>query len=146
MTPPVVPRPWLPVLLVGSLGALDLLTGLAMLAAPEAFATASGLPVGVPGITQGYGQRIALFGLVYLFLARMIIRGEPKARGWLFLPFFDEALNVLLDMQLLASGALPAAALMPMLAVHTFFALGFAGVLLLDRLAAQTQNVETRPR
>lgn len=130
-----LPRPWLPVLLVGALGAIDLLTGLTMMTAPEAFSTASGLPVGVPAITQGYGQRIALFGLVYLLLAVRILKGNDQAKRWLVLPFLDEALNTILDVQILASGSLPAEAVMPMLGVHTFFALGFAGVLLLDRLA-----------
>ncbi|MNR82407.1 hypothetical protein D3C72_131650 [compost metagenome] len=139
MSSPSAPLPWLPALLVGALGAVDLLTGLAMMVAPEGFAMASGLPVGVPGITQGYGQRIALFGLVYLLLAVRMHQGDAQAKRWLVLPFMDEALNVILNVQLLATGALPAAALMPMLGVHTFFAMGLAGVLLLGKLA-QRQN------
>jgi|GEM_PF-4549936 len=135
MSSPSAPLPWLPALLVGALGAVDLLTGLAMMVTPEGFATASGLPVGVPGITQGYGQRIALFGLVYLLLAVRMQKGDANAKRWLVLPFLDETLNVILDVQLLATGALPAAALMPMLGVHTFFAMGLAGVLLLDKLS-----------
>ncbi|MNU04103.1 hypothetical protein D3C72_2483820 [compost metagenome] len=62
-------------------------------------------------------------------------QGDTQAKRWLILPFMDEALNAILDAQLLATGALPAAALMPMLGVHTFFAMGLAGVLLLDKLS-----------
>lgn len=130
-----MPRPWLPVLLVGALGAIDLVTGLTMMTAPEFFAKAAAMPLGEPGITQGYGQRIALFGLVYLAIATQILKGNDHAKRWLVLPFLDEALNAILDVQLLATGSLPAAALLPMLGVHTFFAMGFAGVLLLERLA-----------
>src|SRR5690606_20965976 len=64
-----------------------------------------------------------------------VLKGNDQAKRWLVLPFLDEALNAVLDVQFLASGSLPAAALLPMLGVHTFFAMGFAGVLLLERLA-----------
>lgn len=118
------PRSWLAFLLVGALGFLDLLTGLGMLLAPESFSAQSGLPVGVPSITQGYGQRIALLGGVYLTLAWRLYRRNIRARRWLILPLVDETWNTLLDIQLLVTGGLPAAALQPMIALHAFFALG----------------------
>ncbi len=132
------PRPWFPLLLVGALGALDLLTGLGMLTAPEAFATRSGLPLGIPGITQGYGQRIALFGLVYLFITWKLYRGDSAAKRWLILPLLDESWNTLLDVQLYLNGGLPAAALTPMIGFHACFAAALlAASLHLNRKAPQ---------
>ncbi len=135
-------RPWLPLLIVGTLGSLDLLTGLGMLTSPETFATRSGLPLGVPGITQGYGQRIALFGLVYLVLAWKLYRGEPTAKRWLLLPLADEAWNTLLDVQLYVTGGLPAAALAPMIGFHAVFAVALAATAVVEWLLANRQAIQ----
>lgn len=135
MKPETSPRPWFPLLLVGALGALDLLTGLGMLGSPEAFSASSGLPVGIPGITQGYGQRIALLGLLYLFLAYRLYHGDAQAKRWLILPLLDEAWNTALDVQLYLSGGLPPAALEPMIAFHATFTVLLAAALLLGRKA-----------
>lgn len=81
-----------------------------MFVSPGEFASAAGLPEGVPAIIRGYGERIVLLGAVYLVIAWSIGKGIRGSEKWAILPLIDELWNTASDSYEWLTGGLPAEA------------------------------------
>lgn len=126
---------------VGLLALSDLGAGLGMYLAPEGFSQTSGLPLGVPALMQGYGQRILLLGGLYAWLAVQLFQTRPTSASWLWLPCVDEAWNAFFDAYAWKVGTLPAHAVAPMAWAH-----GLLAVLLFVSLVALRSALKARPQ
>lgn len=102
-----------------ALAVTDLWVGALMFLAPAWFGQVAGFPVTDVPVMRGYGERIILLGLVYLWLLHT--RGQAGRLRWL--PLLDEALNTCGDAYDLLTGSISAAVVGPMLALHAAFAL-----------------------
>ena len=100
----------------------DAVVGIAMFLSPPGFGAVTEFPVRDIPVMRGYGERIALLSLVYLW-----ILWHPTAAGWLvWVPLLDEGVNTLADAYEFITASLPADVVGPMLAVHALFTLFLA--------------------
>jgi hypothetical protein len=100
--------------------AIDLFSGLLMFVSPTWFGALANFPVKDAPVMRGYGERIALLALVYIWLAQ---HQHPTRAAWLiWLPALDEWVNTLADAFELLSGGMPASVVGPMLATHAILA------------------------
>jgi len=110
---------------------VDLATGLLMFVSPPLFGALGNVPVQDVPMMRGYGERILLLGLVYLWL----LFNLDRAGGLRWIPIVDEGLNAGQDAYELAVGSMAPEVVAPMLVVHTAFAalLAAGAVRLTDR-------------
>jgi len=100
--------------------AVNLFTGLLMFISPALFGTLADFPVKDAPVMRGYGERIVLLALVYIWLVR---HPNPTRAGWLiWIPSVDEWVNTLADAYELLNRAMPIAVVGPMLATHAVLA------------------------
>lgn len=99
---------------------VNLFTGLLMFISPPLFGALANFPVKDAPVMRGYGERIVLLALVYIWLA---LHPNPTRAGWLIgIPLVDEWVNTLADAYELLGGGMPIPVVGPMLATHAVLA------------------------
>lgn len=110
----------------------NLWVGALMFLSPDLFGQLMDFPVLDAAVMRGYGERIALLGVVYIW----VLRNPAKAGALIWIPLVDEVLNVLGDTYELVTGGMAPEVVGPMLGMHALFAL---------LLAVSTKKAAARP-